>query len=160
MARAILVNSRNANCATGEQGIQDAITCCRELAERIGCAEEHVLIASTRPIGAPLPTQKIVSHLDQLLEQASSSDGMNFAQAIMTTDTHPKAASVTVNSAANGPTTTKPACITGFTKGSGMIHPNMAIMLGIDLGTGTAAADIWTCDLTADYIHINADYRS
>jgi glutamate N-acetyltransferase / amino-acid N-acetyltransferase len=142
MARAILVNSRNANCATGEQGIRDAITCCRELAERIGCAEEHVLMASTGPIGAPLPTQKIVSHLDQLLEQASSSGGMDFAQAIMTTDTHPKAARVTANSAANGPATTKPACITGFTKGSGMIHPNMATMLGFLMTDAAGGKDL------------------
>tara|TARA_R110002096_G_scaffold190549_8_gene371698 strand:+ start:508 stop:1695 length:1188 start_codon:yes stop_codon:yes gene_type:complete len=132
-ARAILVNSRNANCATGEQGIRDAIACCRELAQRIDCPEEQVLMVSTGPIGAPLPTQKIVSHLDQLLEQASPQGGMDFAQAIMTTDTHPKAATAE---------TTDGAQVTGFTKGSGMIHPNMATMLGFLLTDARATADL------------------
>lgn len=137
MARAILVNSRNANCATGEQGIQDAIRCCRELAARIGCAEEHVLMASTGPIGAPLPTEKIVNHLGALLEQASPTGGMDFAQSIMTTDTHPKAASVTTT-----PEASDAARITGFTKGSGMIHPNMATMLGFLLTDATSGKDL------------------
>ncbi|MGK0203549.1 MAG: glutamate N-acetyltransferase/amino-acid N-acetyltransferase, partial [Planctomycetota bacterium] len=142
MARAILVNSRNANCATGEQGIQDAITCCRELAQRIGCAEEHVLMASTGPIGAPLPTEKITSHLDQLLALASPDGGMDFAHAIMTTDTHPKACSVATNPVTSSAGTTTAARITGFTKGSGMIHPNMATMLGFVLTDATGGNNL------------------
>ncbi len=53
--RAVLVNARNANCATGQQGIEDARLCCRELAARLRCPTEQVLMASTGPIGAPLP---------------------------------------------------------------------------------------------------------
>jgi len=66
--RAVLVNARNANCATGERGIADARHCCEQLARRLGCPTEQVLMASTGPIGAPLPTDRIVSHLDPLLE--------------------------------------------------------------------------------------------
>lgn len=128
--RAILVNSRNANCATGQQGIDDAYTCCAELARRLGCPTEQVLMASTGPIGALLPRQRIVDHLDALLEATTADGGMAFAQAIMTTDTHAKAAH-----------TSTPTHSTGFAKGSGMIHPDMATMLGFLLTDGTADTD-------------------
>ncbi|MBL8750473.1 MAG: bifunctional glutamate N-acetyltransferase/amino-acid acetyltransferase ArgJ [Planctomycetes bacterium] len=118
--RAILVNARNANCATGTQGIEDARNCCRQLATRLRCPVEQVLMASTGPIGAPLPTERIVSHLDALLRQTTADGGMAFAQAIMTTDTWPKAAAESGTGVA----------ATGFAKGSGMIHPDMATMLG------------------------------
>jgi len=131
LTRAILVNSRNANCATGQQGIDDAYALCAELAERIGCPPEQVLMASTGPIGAPLPRQRIADHLDALLEAASPDGGMAFAEAIMTTDTHAKAAH-----------TRSPSHTTGFAKGSGMIHPDMATMLGFLLTDGSADAEV------------------
>ncbi|MCK5945417.1 MAG: bifunctional glutamate N-acetyltransferase/amino-acid acetyltransferase ArgJ [Planctomycetes bacterium] len=127
-ARAILVNARNANCSTGQQGIDDAYRCCAELASRLDCPPEQVLMASTGPIGAPLPRDRIIEHLDQLLDATGPDGGMDFARAIMTTDTHAKAG-----------TTDGAARTTGFAKGSGMIHPNMATMLGFlltDGGTG------------------------
>lgn len=135
MARAILVNSRNANCATGDAGIEDARACCRELAKRIGCAEEHVLMASTGPIGAPLPKARILDHLGALLGNATSEGGMDFARAIMTTDTYPKAASVR---SASG----QAARVTGFAKGSGMIHPDMATMLGFLITDASSDRDL------------------
>jgi glutamate N-acetyltransferase/amino-acid N-acetyltransferase len=119
MVRAVLVNARNANCATGRQGVEDARTCCRELATRLRCPTEQVLMASTGPIGAPLPTARIVSHLDQLLERATTDRGIEFARAIMTTDTHAKVAHWHLADAE----------ATGFAKGAGMIHPDMATML-------------------------------
>jgi glutamate N-acetyltransferase/amino-acid N-acetyltransferase len=125
LVRAVLVNARNANCATGEQGIADARLCCRELAARLRCPEEQVLMASTGPIGAPLPKERIVAHLDALLTKASVDGAMDFARAIMTTDTYPKA----LHAAGAARTT-------GFAKGSGMIHPNMATMLGFLLTDG------------------------
>ena len=128
MVRAVLVNARNANCATGQQGIEDARTCCRELATRIGCPVEQVLMASTGPIGAPLPVARIVTHLDALLARASGDGAMDFARAIMTTDTYPKA----VHGVTQGTATT------GFAKGSGMIHPDMATMLGFLLTDGSS----------------------
>jgi glutamate N-acetyltransferase/amino-acid N-acetyltransferase len=127
--RAVLVNARNANCATGEQGIADARRCCAELAARLRCPVEQVLMLSTGPIGAPLPTERIVSHLDALLARASADGAMDFARAIMTTDTYPKAL--------HASSSTK---TTGFAKGSGMIHPNMATMLGFLLTDGIASS--------------------
>jgi len=129
LVRAVLVNARNANCATGQQGIEDARMCCRELAQRLGCPTEQVLMASTGPIGAPLPKDRIITHLDELLARASRDGAMDFARAIMTTDTYPKAlyAAGAAHSA------------TGFCKGSGMIHPNMATMLGFLLTDGRIA---------------------
>ena len=130
LVRAVLVNARNANCATGLQGIEDARTCCRQLAERLRCPVEQVLMCSTGPIGAPLPTERITSHLDALLAKVSPDGAMDFARAIMTTDTYPKA--ITVRNDAGA--------ATGFAKGSGMIHPNMATMLGFLL-TDSRAGD-------------------
>ncbi|MFN9947771.1 MAG: bifunctional glutamate N-acetyltransferase/amino-acid acetyltransferase ArgJ [Planctomycetota bacterium] len=129
LVRAVLVNARNANCATGQQGIEDARTCCRELAQRVGCPPEQVLMASTGPIGAPLPKERILAHLDALLAKASADGAMDFARAIMTTDTYPKA----LHAQAAG------HAATGFCKGSGMIHPNMATMLGFLLTDGAIA---------------------
>lgn len=154
LVRAVLVNSRNANCATGEQGIEDASTCCRALAERLGCPEEQVLMASTGPIGAPLPKQRILDHLDALLEKAGPTGGMDFARAIMTTDTHPKAV-------AGGGRDDAPA-VTGFTKGSGMIHPDMATMLGFllsDGGLGDATEDRlrWLADRSFHCVTVDGD---
>ena len=120
LVRAMLVNARNANCATGVQGVEDARTCCRRLAERLRCPVEHVLMASTGPIGAPLPVDRIVGSLDALVERASPTGGLDFARAIMTTDTYPKALH----------TATPGGSVTGFAKGSGMIHPSMATLLG------------------------------
>ncbi|MEZ6037244.1 MAG: bifunctional glutamate N-acetyltransferase/amino-acid acetyltransferase ArgJ [Planctomycetota bacterium] len=127
LVRAVLVNARNANCATGEKGIADARHCCDELAKRIGCPVEQVLMLSTGPIGAPLPTEKITSHLDALLGRVDDDGGMDFARAIMTTDTYPKA----VHHQEGG------VAVTGFAKGSGMIHPDMATMLGFLLTDAT-----------------------
>jgi glutamate N-acetyltransferase/amino-acid N-acetyltransferase len=129
LVRAVLVNARNANCATGQQGIDDARACCRELAGRIGCPPEQVLMASTGPIGAPLPTDRIIGRLDALVAKASTDGAMDFARAIMTTDTYPKARHAT----------TAGHAATGFCKGSGMIHPNMATMLGFLLTDGAIA---------------------
>ena len=129
LVRAVLVNARNANCATGQQGIEDARACCRELARRIGCPTEQVLMASTGPIGAPLPKERILQHLDALLARTSRDGAMDFARAIMTTDTYPKALHATAAGHA----------ATGFCKGSGMIHPNMATMLGFLLTDGAIA---------------------
>lgn len=124
--RAVLVNARNANCATGAQGIAEARRCCAALAQKLGCPTEQVLMASTGPIGAPLPSERILGHLDPLLDATHRDGAMAFARAIMTTDTYPKAVH---QHAAEG-------SVTGFAKGSGMIHPNMATMLGFLLTDG------------------------
>jgi len=127
LVRAVVVNARNANCATGQQGIADARDVCRALAERLGCPTEQVLMCSTGPIGAPLPKAKILAQLDALLERASDRGAADFARAIMTTDTFPKATTATFAAGAGK------ARATGFAKGAGMMHPDMATMLAFVL---------------------------
>jgi glutamate N-acetyltransferase/amino-acid N-acetyltransferase len=137
LVRAIVVNARNANCATGEQGIADARAVCGALSQRIGCPPEQVLMASTGPIGAPLPKDKILARLDALLQSASPQGAAAFARAIMTTDTVPKARTATL------PCDGGEARATGFAKGAGMIHPDMATMLAFtvaDAAPGRADA--------------------
>lgn len=138
VARAILVNSRNANCSTGQQGVDDAYACCDALAERLGCPAEQVLMASTGVIGSPLPRHKILDKLDALVDAADGAGGMDFARAIMTTDTQPKVSS------ARGQ-----ANVAGFAKGSGMIHPDMATMLGFLLTDGHAPTETLDAALRA-----------
>ncbi|MGC6486035.1 MAG: bifunctional ornithine acetyltransferase/N-acetylglutamate synthase, partial [Planctomycetota bacterium] len=127
-ARAILVNSRNANCSTGSRGVDDAYACCEAVAARIGCPTEQVLMASTGVIGSPLPADRIIDRVPALVDAADEDGGMDFARAIMTTDTQPKAESAAGE-----------ARVTGFAKGSGMIHPDMATMLGFLLTDGQPA---------------------
>lgn len=124
LVRAVLVNAGNANCATGPEGIEDARGLCAALAERVGCPTEQVLMISTGVIGARLDAERVSRALDPLLEQAGPDGGEAFAQAIMTTDTYPKS---------HGRQTST-GVVTGFAKGSGMIHPDMATMLAFLLG--------------------------
>ena len=121
--RAILVNSGNANAATGAAGHDAALTCAAETARRLGCAPTEVLIASTGIIGVPLPTEKIVAGLDTLVATAAPSGGDAAAQAILTTDTFVKQRACEV--ALRGGTVR----LGGIAKGAGMIMPNMATML-------------------------------
>jgi glutamate N-acetyltransferase/amino-acid N-acetyltransferase len=121
--RYLLINSGNANAGTGAAGLAAAADCCAALAGVAGCPAEAVLPFSTGVIGEPLPVARITAALPAL-HGALAADAWNAAaHAIMTTDTVPKGASVTVQTAAG------PLTVTGIAKGSGMIHPNMATML-------------------------------
>ena len=122
--RALLVNTGNANAGTGEQGMSSARASCAELAKQIGCAAEQVLPFSTGVIMEPLPLEKIVAGMPNALADLKENNWFNAAQAIMTTDIVAKAVSKQVQ--IGGKTIT----VTGMAKGSGMIHPNMATMLG------------------------------
>ncbi len=122
--RALVINTGNANAGTGEQGIACARSTCFELARLLGCNVRQVLPFSTGVIMEPLPLEKIVAGLPIALANLKSDNWFAAAQAIMTTDIVPKAVSKQI--ALNGTTVT----ITGIAKGSGMIHPNMATMLG------------------------------
>ncbi len=122
--RAILVNTGNANAGTGSDGIARAKLSCSELAQRIGVKTVQVLPFSTGVIMESLPVDRIVAHLDAAISDAKEDNWLNAAQAIMTTDTLPKAASRKVS--IGGCTVT----VTGISKGAGMIRPNMATMLG------------------------------
>jgi glutamate N-acetyltransferase/amino-acid N-acetyltransferase len=123
--RAVAVNAKCANACTGEQGIQNADETARLVAEKIGCAPEQVLVLSTGVIGTQLPMDKIERGVT-LAHMALGDCWEDAALGIMTTDTRPKMASVEV-ALESGETVQ----IAGVSKGSGMIAPNMATMLGV-----------------------------
>ena len=122
-ARAIVVNSGNANACTGERGLRDAERICRRAAELLGIAPELVLNASTGIIGVPLPMPKIESGIEEAVRSVSEDGGPSAALAIMTTDTRRKVAAYEIE--LNG----KTVRLGGICKGAGMICPNMATML-------------------------------
>jgi glutamate N-acetyltransferase/amino-acid N-acetyltransferase len=122
--RALVVNTGNANAGTGEQGMQDARTTCDALAGLFGCKASQILPFSTGVIMEPLPVAKIVAGLPRAVANAVEDNWFNAAHAIMTTDIVAKAVSKQVQIGGNTVT------VTGMSKGSGMIHPNMATMLG------------------------------
>lgn len=122
--RALVVNTGNANAGTGEPGYQNAIKTCDELAKLMGLKREQVLPFSTGVILEPLPVEKVVAAMPQAISRLEADNWFNAAESIMTTDTQPKATSKQVQ--INGQTIT----LTGISKGAGMIHPNMATMLG------------------------------
>ena len=122
--RALVVNTGNANAGTGEQGMARAQEVCTALAGMLGCAPQQVLPFSTGVILEPLPVGRIVAGLPAAIANLQADNWYNAAEAIMTTDTQPKAASRTV--VIGGHTVT----MTGISKGAGMIRPNMATMLG------------------------------
>lgn len=118
--RAFAVNSGNANCATGEQGIWDNEEFAAEAARAMGIERvQDVLTASTGVVGQPLPVGRIRAVLPKLA-QSLAEEAASAATAIMTTDTRPKLAAMTLKGGAR---------VVGIAKGSGMIHPNMATML-------------------------------
>lgn len=123
LCQAVIVNSGSANCCAGDQGMKDALSEARFAASGLNISEELVLVASTGVIGKPLELDKIESAVPNLVKSLST-DGINdFAQAIMTTDTVPKIASV------KGDFGGANFCITGVAKGAGMICPDMATLL-------------------------------
>ncbi len=134
--RALLINSGNANAGTGEQGYADALTLCGESAKQLNIRTEQVLPFSTGVIGSLLPVEKMQSGIKVLGGELAADQWLRAAEAIMTTDTIAKAISRTVE--IDGSEIT----LTGISKGSGMIHPNMATMLSFiatDATVDTAA---------------------
>ncbi|MDY7540547.1 bifunctional glutamate N-acetyltransferase/amino-acid acetyltransferase ArgJ [Undibacterium sp. RTI2.1] len=122
--RALVVNTGNANAGTGDAGLAAANATCAALAELMQCEASQILPFSTGVILEPLPVDKLIAGLPQALANLKEDNWFLAAEAIMTTDTQPKAASATV--VINGQTVT----MTGISKGAGMIKPNMATMLG------------------------------
>lgn len=134
--RYLLVNTGNANAATGELGLQAANAVCQELAGLLGCPVEQILPFSTGVIGEPLPVAKIVAALPAAISDLHEENWALAAEGIMTTDTLPKGASVQFQH--NGVTVT----VTGISKGAGMIRPNMATMLGYIATDAAVSQDI------------------
>src|SRR5262249_36777629 len=121
--RAVLVNSGNANCATGPRGIKACKDVCLATAKLLSLSREQVFPSSTGIIGVQLPTDKIFNALPTLMNAREASlDKLHcFAGAILTTDSRAKLASISLRSGA--------AVVTGIAKGAGMIHPQLATML-------------------------------
>lgn len=155
--QAVIVNSGNANCATGLPGLRNCRKVCAEAARLLNVRTAEVFPSSTGIIGVPLPVEKITSHLTLLISNAGSSleHLQSFSEAILTTDSKPKLASVPLRSGRGA--------ITGVAKGAGMIHPQMATML-VYLLTDVAAkpTELKTalrkaCDESFNAISIDGD---
>jgi len=123
VCQAVIVNSGNANCCTGEQGMRDAKTMTRLAASELGISNDLVFVASTGVIGAPLPIEKIKTAIPDLVESLQPEGIADLARSIMTTDTVSKM--VSTQAVMEGKTFT----VTGVAKGAGMIRPDMATML-------------------------------
>lgn len=121
--RALVVNSGNANAATGDRGLKDARSTCEHVAMRLGCESTSILPFSTGVIGEFLPMEKLCDGIDDALASRSSTRWNDMAHAILTTDTQPKG--VASDFQLDG----TPVRAIGVVKGSGMIRPNMATML-------------------------------
>jgi glutamate N-acetyltransferase/amino-acid N-acetyltransferase len=122
--RAMLINTGNANAGTGADGLARALHTCDALADKLGLQKQQVLPFSTGVIMETLPIERIEAGLDAAIQDARADHWLRAAEAIMTTDTLPKAfgAQVMIDGAQ--------VSITGISKGAGMIRPNMATMLG------------------------------
>jgi glutamate N-acetyltransferase/amino-acid N-acetyltransferase len=136
-ARAVLSNSGQANACTGERGLADSLTATAELAGRLGVAPEQVLICSTGVIGVPIPMETLVAGLDPLVDALSETGGNAAAKAILTTDLIDK--QIAIEAELGGRTVR----LGGMAKGSGMIHPDMATMLGYLTCDAGVPADVW-----------------
>jgi glutamate N-acetyltransferase/amino-acid N-acetyltransferase len=134
--RAILANSGCANAATGSRGLEAARTCARLVAEALSCEREEVLVFSTGVIGAQLPVDRIEAAIPSLVAGLSPDRFADANRAIMTTDTTEKRAELTVALPGG-----RSCVVAGMAKGSGMIHPDLATMLGFLFTDGLTSSD-------------------
>jgi len=141
VCQAVLVNSGNANCFTGSQGLLDARATAALVAKEFDISEELVMVSSTGVIGAPLPMDRFESGIPRLKEKIGTSNLEDFAKAILTTDTCQKI--VREKGRIDTPQGPKTFSVTGIAKGSGMIRPDMATMLAYVL----TDADLTAADL-------------
>ena len=135
--RAVLTNSGQANACTGERGLADSLSATAAAAERLGLSAEQVLICSTGVIGVPIPMDTLLAGLDPLVAALSPEGGPAAAQAILTTDLVDK--QIALEAELGG----RRVRIGGMAKGSGMIHPDMATMLGYLTCDAGVPADVW-----------------
>jgi glutamate N-acetyltransferase/amino-acid N-acetyltransferase len=134
--QAIIINSGNANCCNGAQGMHDAVAMAKFAAEALGIVEDAVLVASTGVIGVPLPIEKIKAAVPDLVQAAKPEGISDLAEAIMTTDTVPKI--VSAQDQIDGQT----FYVNAVAKGAGMIRPDMATMLCFVMSDIQAPSDI------------------
>jgi glutamate N-acetyltransferase/amino-acid N-acetyltransferase len=154
--RAIITNSGQANAATGKNGVEANWRMAVAAAKSVGCHAHQVLTASTGVIGVPLATDQIVEAIPELVTRAGD-HAEPFALSILTTDLVPKTVTTLVALSQGD------VRITGISKGSGMIHPNMATMLGYLLTDAKIAMDVAktmlkdTVDQTFNMISVDGD---
>jgi glutamate N-acetyltransferase / amino-acid N-acetyltransferase len=140
--RAILINSGQANAATGEAGWQDAINSAHALAQVLNIPAQSILLASTGVIGQRIKMDKLVAALPALVAAAEDDGGDLAARSIMTTDLVSK--SIALQTTIDG----RPVRIGGMAKGSGMIHPNMATLLAFITCDAAVSSTLWQQMLT------------
>ena len=136
-ARALVVNASNANAFTGSHGLETVTEVAEAAASKVGATASEIFQASTGVIGEPLDPAPMIAHFDALFDEEQAEAGwMDAAKAIMTTDTFPKMATAQVD--IDGVDVT----LHGIAKGSGMIAPDMATMLGFVFTDAPIAADV------------------
>ena len=140
--RAILINSGQANAATGEAGWQDAVNSAQALAQVLNIPAQSILLASTGVIGQRIKMDKLVAALPALAAAAEDDGGDLAARSIMTTDLVSK--SIALQTTIDG----RPVRIGGMAKGSGMIHPNMATLLAFITCDAAVSSSLWQQMLT------------
>ena len=155
LARAVVVISKNANVATGDQGMSNALEVVQSVAKKIGCDPHDVLIASTGVIGRQYPIERVRAGLAGLPFPLPSDDAVAVARGIMTTDTVHKIAEATIGAG--------PARVVGVAKGVGMIEPNMATLITMAftdaMVDGGTLDSIWrrVIDRTFNCVSIDTD---
>lgn len=135
-ARALLVNSGNANAFTGKKGKAAVELSAQIVSKAVGCGEDEIYLASTGVIGEPLPADKFTGVIDGLVADAVAGSWLDTAKAIMTTDTYPKVSTRTVELGG------VPVTLNGIAKGAGMIAPDMATMLSFLFTDAPIAAPV------------------
>ena len=154
-ARAVVVISKNANVATGEQGLANALEVVQGVAAKLGCNPHDVLIASTGVIGRQYPIEKVRTGLAALPFPLPNNDAVSVARGIMTTDTVHKIAEATIGAG--------PARVVGVAKGVGMIEPNMATLITMAFTDAAVDGDvldaIWrrVIDRTFNCVSVDTD---
>ena len=154
-ARAVVVISKNANVATGEQGLANALEVVQGVAAKLGCDPHDVLIASTGVIGRQYPIEKVRTGLASLPFPLPNNDAISVARGIMTTDTVHKIAEATIGAG--------PARVVGVAKGVGMIEPNMATLITMAFTDADVEGDvldaIWrrVIDRTFNCVSVDTD---
>ena len=136
-ARAVLINSGQANACTGDRGLIDSQRATQGLADRLGVEADQVLICSTGVIGVPIPMEVLLGGLDPLVDALDAEGGAAAAGAILTTDLVDKQIALEATLAG------RRVRLGGMAKGSGMIHPDMATMLGYLTCDAGVPADVW-----------------
>jgi len=137
VARAVVTNSGQANACTGDRGLIDSLRATQVVADRLGLPSEAVLICSTGVIGVPIAMDTLLAAVDPLVESLSADGGAAAAEAILTTDLVDKQIALEAELAG------RRVRVAGMAKGSGMIHPDMATMLGYLTCDAGVPAEVW-----------------